>query len=93
MKTPNQLSAIREYLENLYIGWLYNPMIDQWNKFADFHNERVEWRKNPPKSAHIVEHKDGRQTLEFGKHSFPLRPVQRKEDLETALKAIIKPKR
>ncbi len=33
-------------LKNLYIGWIYNPIIDVWNGFADFHNARVDTQQN-----------------------------------------------
>ena len=40
----NKIHWLLSKLENLYVGWVYNPVIDVWNGFVDFHNARVDRR-------------------------------------------------
>ena len=37
-------------LENFYIGWIYNPIVGLWNRFADHHNARFEASRVNPSS-------------------------------------------
>lgn len=56
-------------LENLYIGWVYNPIIDQWNKFADFHNQRVDQSRalKEGRAVHLYRDEDGMFAVVRGK--------------------------
>lgn len=72
-------------IKNLYVGWVYNPIIGQWNKFADFHNARVVMRGQEPivigsdaYSAYVMV--DG-QKIYVGDHWFDA-------DMQQVLKAV-----
>ena len=79
-KITNRFAHWRAELENLYVGWVHNPIIDLWNGFVHFHNDRLEAQYGPvPDDEESIAVKlDGKATT--------IRPLWFAEDFGKVLK-------
>ena len=75
-----ELSGWPAELENLYVGWVHNPIIDLWNGFVDFNNDQVEaqYGPGPDDEESITVELDGKVTT--------IRPLWFAEDFGKVLK-------
>ena len=73
----------RAELENLYIGWVHNPLVGLWNGFADFHNARADARQ--ARTIHLTEDDEG-ITAELDGKAYQIRELWFEEDFAKVLK-------
>ena len=69
-------------LENLYVGWVYNPLVDLWNGFVDFHNARVDAQQ--ARTIHLTEDNEG-ITAELDGKTYQIRELWFDEDFGKVL--------
>lgn len=70
-------------LENLYVGWVHNPLVDLWNGFVDFHNARVDTRQ--ARTIHLTEDDEG-ITAELDGQTYQIRELWFEKDFGKVLK-------
>ncbi|MEM9091010.1 MAG: hypothetical protein AAGC93_19980 [Cyanobacteria bacterium P01_F01_bin.53] len=73
----------RAELENLYIGWVHNPLVNWWNGFVDFHSARVDARQR--RTIHLAEDDEG-MTAELDGTTYKIRELWFEEDFGQVLK-------
>lgn len=80
----NKITYWKNEIENLYVGWIYNPIIDLWNDFADAHNARFDARYSPKN-----EDEEGITATVNGK-TYRIREHWFAEDFSKVLRKVIK---
>lgn len=86
----SRLAAALDYLDNLYVGWIKNPLVDVWNDFADFHNARVERRQ--ARTIHLADDDDSMTATVDGK-TYRIRELWFDEDFGKVIDAVTGKKR